>query len=957
MSTLACSLFGPLKIAINEAPASGFRYDKVRALLAYLMVESDRPHRRDTLIGLLWADLPEEAARTNLRQALTSLRSALGDREASPPYLLISRESVQWNAAAESDLDVAEFQGLIEACNHHNHRNPNFCKFCEQQLSRAVDLYRGDFLAQFFLPDSIPFEEWAIVKREAFQQQVLQALSQLISFLERRGEYQKAADYARRQLEISPWREETHRQLMRLLVLNNQRSEALMQYERCKRMLAEELGVTPDEITTTLYEQIRDQEDGSIELSLLAIQAERPHNLPPQLTPFLGREKELAQLQTLFDNPDCRLITLIGLGGIGKTRLAIQAATEQLESFADGVFFVDLSPLQQPLELAPALAKALDIPLTNLQDAQAEIVSYLKNKELLLVLDNFEHLLAGVSLLVDLLQSASQVALLVTSRERLGLNGEWLFEVGGLSLPQSETVGQNENSEALALFVQSVRRRNVDFQLSSQEALFAARTCCLLSGMPLAIELAAAWVPTLSCQEIVGEIEGNLQFLAAARPDLPERHHSLHAVLESTWEHLSPPEQQVLRRLAVFRGGFTRQDAEHVAGASLPIIKGLIEKSLVQRSPSGRYDLHRLVQLYALKQLESSGEAEDIHGLHLRYFCQFAQDTVRFLQTEEAASWLRSLEEQRDNFYAALKWALENGEIETGLELAVALYRFWYWRSYFAEGVHWLEAFLANIETSQPQPAVKTKAAAYFVSGVLNSILKDLPLATMQLRTSLELYDAMEDKAGQADCFNSLGAVAFEMEDYAKAEELFESSLKLHRELGEVGKVSNQLSNLGTIALTLNDIEKARVFFEESLEIDRQVKNQGGIAIGLSNLAWISQAQGDLSTAKSLYLESLHMRNELEDREGIMYSLEGLAGVAATDASEESAALAARLLGAAQAIQDLLNLKRSNLESSTLEAARQSVIRSLGYDTFIRFFEEGKTLDIQSSIALVNENR
>ena len=521
MAHLAISLLGPFQATLEGLPVTTFKYDKVRALLAYLAVESEFAHEREALLGLLWPDLPEDAARNNLRQTLLTLREAIGDRTAQPPFLLASRATLQFNPAADYSLDVKTFLELLNSCTRHLHANPLTCRACAGRRQAAVDLYNGDFLTEFFLPDSDSFEEWALVKREWLHRQMVETLSQLVAYHERRGNYGETLRYAGRQIMLDPWREETHRQLMRLYVLNGERSAALAQYENCCNMLQQELGVEPEAATTTLYEQIRDATESTfMPATQLALPAARRHNLPPVATPFIGREQELAAIARLLNENECRLLTLTGAGGVGKTRLALQVAIEQVDSFVDGVFYIPLVVLATPELLANMLLTSLHLDASSANDAKSALISNLRDKEMLLVLDNFEHLLPGAELLGDLLTAAPQVIMLVTSRERLNIQHEWLFTVEGLPVPtgamDSTTLARLAENDAVQLFVQSAQRLYPEFELSETNGASVARICQLAAGMPLAIELAATWVRLLTCQEIVQETR--------TRHSLPDHH-------------------------------------------------------------------------------------------------------------------------------------------------------------------------------------------------------------------------------------------------------------------------------------------------------------------------------------------------------------------------------------------------------------------------------------------------
>lgn len=891
MARLSLSLLGPLQITLGDRAVTAFRYDKVRALLVYLAVEADRPHRRDALTGLLWPELPQPTARNNLRQALNTLREAIGDKAAEPPFLIVTRESIQLHPAADVWLDVGEFTTLLDLCETHAHRRPESCKACAQRREAAVALYRGGFLEQFFLPDSAAFEEWALLKREWLQRMAAEALARLGRYHEARGEYEPALGYVRRHLELEPWREEAHRELMRLLVLNEERSAALVQYEECRRLLDEELGVEPEAETTRLYEQIRDATDESpLGLERLALPAERPHTLPPQPTPFVGREEELAEIARLLDDPGCRLLTLTGPGGIGKTRLAIQAASEQIDEFADGVYFVALAGLDSADLLITAIGAAIKYAFSPQGDPKRQLLAHLREKEMLLVLDNFEHLLDGVGLLAEILAAAPEVSVVVTSRERLNLHGEWVFELRGLAAPETEETEAVESYSAIQLFAQSARRVDRTFVVGEAERPSVVSICRLLEGLPLGIELAAGWVRLLSCREIAAEIERDMGFLSTALWDLPARHRSLRAVFEHSWKLLSKEEQRVFSKLAVFRGGFLREAGERLATTTLLTLSALLDKSLLRRTATGRYELHELVRQFALEKLADAGELETTRNTHLALFLELAERAESAFNGPEQARWLNRLEAESDNVRAALEWALGGEEIEVGLRLVAALYRFWYWRGHLSEGRRWLEAALEVAARRAVPPSAALRARVMHAAGVLADEQGDRDRAVAHYEASLALRREVGDKGGQAASLNSLGGIAWQRHDYERARALFEESLALRRELGQREWFAAPLSNLGLVALALGEYAQAEALFEESLAIDRELGDTMGIASDLCHLGTVTLDQGHCDRARALYGESLRLRQELGDKEGIAYCLEGFAGVAAAQADSEEEA-------------------------------------------------------------------
>src|SRR5512136_344728 len=369
MAHLRLDVLGAFQLTLTDGSTAKFESDKTRALLVYLAVEADRPHRRDALVGLLWPDEPEQTARHNLRQALFSLRQTIGDPAARPPYLCITRDEIQFNTASDHILDVARFSAHLAACAGHTHSRLDACAICAPRLQQAVDLYRGKFLQEFFLEDSAEFEEWALARRETLHQRALEALTDLAAYYEQHGDLGATRRCALRQLELDPWREQAHRQMMRVLALEGQRGAAVVQYETCRRVLAEELGVEPSSETRELYENIlagsQKLEVGSWKERPREASAAQPprgassFQLPTQLTSFVGRERELADLGRLIADPACRCITLVGPGGIGKTRLALQAASDHRHELVQRVAFVPLVTIESVEAVVPAIAEAL----------------------------------------------------------------------------------------------------------------------------------------------------------------------------------------------------------------------------------------------------------------------------------------------------------------------------------------------------------------------------------------------------------------------------------------------------------------------------------------------------------------------------------------------------------------------------------------------------------------------
>lgn len=854
---------------------------KTSALLAYLVLERT-PQPRHKLIGLLWGNLPEASARANLRHALWYLRSAFNAPE-HPSLILTEQQTVAFNPAVPYSLDIAEFLNrlkreseLTSDATHPDNR--------VTLLREAIDLYRGDLLEGFFVDDAPGFEEWLLVERERLRALAIDALHRLVAYYIGWGEYDTGLDYARRLLEMEPWLEEAHRQMMRLLALSDQRSAALAQYETCRRVLAEELNAEPSPETQSLYESIR----ASAEETRPSRASAPAHNLPPQATPFIGREAELTQLAALLRNPACRLITLVGPGGVGKTRLAVRAAVNA-DIYRDGIFFVPLAGVGSVDLLVSAIADALGLTFQGSANPEATLLDYLRQKEMLLLIDNFEHLLAGAQLLAEILQAAPRVKILATSRERLNLREEWLVQVGGLEYPTSPLTspligeGQGEGLErysAVQLFIHGAQRVRLGFVLAEDDKPFVTRLCQLVDGMPLAIELAANWVRLLSCQEIVARMEQGMDFLMTTLRDLPARHRSMRAVFEQSWQLLSDEERQVFKRLSVFRGGFQHAAAEQVAGANLGLLASLVDKSFLRRNPAGRYEVHELLRQYGEEKLS---EAERIQARddHCRYFAKFLHTRENDLDSPRTEVVLGEIIEEIENVRACWDWATQQQRVN---EIGLAVYsfsRFFAFRSRFQEGEATFGRAIEALSTlTLDQDQLLVLARLYYFQGVFRHRLSRYSQATQALEAGLAISRRIDKPGFLSRSLVELATAQLMHGEFVEAQHLLEEALAGFRKVDDKPNIFNAQQNLSWVFCQMGNYMEASDLLAQAREGFERLGMRYHSAFAHCFLGLVAQGLGELEQAARSFRNGLAIFREFDHSWGVALCLSGLASVA-----------------------------------------------------------------------------
>ena len=608
-------------------------------------------------------------------------------------------------------------------------------------------------------------------------------------------------------------------------------------------------------------------------------------NLPQVLTSFVGRELEIAEIKRLL--PTTRSLTLTGTGGIGKTRLALQAAAEVLDAYRDGIWFVDLAPLTDPALVPSALAQVLGVKEAAGQPLVKTLCEYLRAKELLLVLDNCEHLLGASADLVDtLLRDTAQASVLATSRESMHVAMERTYPVNVLPLPDPKAPAATiARSDAVQLFVDRARQHRPRFDLEGPHARAVAEICIRLDGLPLALELAAARMAVLPVEDIVRLLDQRFRLLThGSRDELP-RQQTLRAMIDWSYELLDATEQQLFARLAVFAGGWTIAAAEAV-GADDAIAKddvvylliALIEKSLVVADEDGdRYRMLETVREYAREKLTESGSGETVRERHCDYFLALAEEAAPKLSGAEQVDWLQRLEVEHDNLRSAMELSAVAAGTAAGLRLCGALQRFWITHGHFSEAREYCVRALGK-ERSRARTPEREKALN--VAGVLAYCQADYPAATALYEESLGIAVELGDRQGIAEALNNLGNVALDQGDLSTARVQHEESLAIRRELGDPRVIARSLHNLGTVAHEQGDYPAAMALYEESLAFVQDAGDRAGIASTLGNLGNVALDQGDYPTARERHEASLAILRELDDRRGIARALHNLAIVA-----------------------------------------------------------------------------
>lgn len=941
------------------------------SLLAYLALRKPKESSNDEVQGLFWPDSDGDKQAQSLRRAISDLRKVL-ERDLPLGSVIVTRKGHVSLNPGRVATDVERFLDLTR-------RNEED----QTRLDEAVGLYAGPLLPALS-------SNWALGHRMEVEERFGQAVERLCEILVQQGKAKEAISIGRAAVVAAPGREDVQVALIKACGAAGMAVEALKQFEELERMLDETWGETPST-------HARD----ALEAAFVESQP-RKNNLPEQLTSFIGRAKEIDEVCELLSKT--RLLTLTGSGGCGKTRLSLQVASRVLDQYRDGVWFVEFAALTDPSLVPNTVAVALGLTEQPGKPIEQTLLDYLKAKQLLLVLDNCEHLLLACAQLAEaVLRQCPSVVVLANSREGLAIGSELVYRVPSLSLPSPkdpQTPDSLAQYESVQLFTERAVQVQRAFAVTDQNASALASVCQRLDGIPLAIELAAARLRSLSVEEINGKLDQRFRLLTGgARTALP-RQQTLRSLIDWSYDLLNEPEQALLCRLAVFAGGWTLESAEQVCAggpleqvAMLDLLTSLCDKNLVvaeQAERSTRYRMLETVRQYARDRLLESGASEEYRDRHQAYFLALAKEAEPNLTGPNQQAWLERLEGEHENVRSALEWgAAAGGSSDAGLQLALAIKGFWTVRSHFSEGRAWMSRLLGTCHGGEADPV---RADALHSIGLFATLLGDYAGALATNEESLAIRRKLNDRKGVSNSVLAMGNVAIQQGDYLAARSYYEESLELNRELGDRLGIAKSLNNLGAVANQHGDHPTAHALLHEGLAIFREVGNHAEVARALVALADLAHNLGDYLSGQAMAAESLAIRTALGDRAGVASSLRRTGSSAyhqgdfsaARTQYQESLAIsraigelstvveclrtlayihaavhqplrAAILCGAAERLREELGVRLLPTDAAVFEHEMKSVKVALGDDeAFDRAWQEGREMTMEQAIELAH---
>ena len=915
---LQVQCFGGFHVYSGEEPITAFNTDKVRALFIYLIAEEGNMFQRSHLAGLLWSDIPEEQALHNLRQAISLLRKAI--KEVDQSIIYADREVVGLQPKANMKVDVNEFTQLMKAAYRYHKNYHGLGTIDIVALQKALEVYQNPFLDRYQLNVSSLFEEWLLITREKFDSSAVVGLAYLAEYYERRDERTNAILMLRKIIQVMPWDEKAHYQMIQLLAQEGQWSAAQKQYGSLVHYLKNDLGVSPDPQTVALFDQVRAQ---SLSSTYSKKGTKTLHNLPLVTSNFVGRQKEIANLSELIANPIIRLVNILGLGGVGKTRLALEIAFLQYGVFQHGVFMVLLRNTNSFDEFLTGIGQILQIQFTDQYTKEQQILGYCRQKQLLLLLDNLDELSTNqqVQLFLEaMVKDCQHVMILVTSRQKVKINEETIFALDGLDFQESrESVEKAvELSEAALLFEQRVQNTQRLFKITHENKETIFKLCRLVEGHPLAIELVAGSISGNVEQRIEETIEHGMSAYVSALANSQQHHQTLAAVFEVSWQRLTLQEKSDLAELSVLKGGFTEDSVNKIFKIDAHRLTRLIDKSLVRIKVATRYDMHEIVRQFAELKCKQMESWESAVQTVTDYYLNFLQEQAVLFESGEQSSCLDCIEQELDNIKVAWDWVIQTEKFSLLLEIVDVLYQYFNIRSRFTQGIDWLVGLKTHIE-AQPENQLLFAMVLNRISSLAyrarqNELAKSsiekccellsqldndremalclVSLGAIELRykknyqkalenatQSMELYQTLQDLSGEAYAAYFKGIILNRMSDYDLAELALQHSITLARETSNERRMVAPLNVMGDIACIKGQYDKAKGFFEEALKIATHLGDRFNQGILLNNLATLFHYSKEYEKEKEVLLESLVICEEIGDQDGIALAYNNLCEV------------------------------------------------------------------------------
>jgi predicted ATPase/DNA-binding SARP family transcriptional activator len=919
-------------IAITSRPA--------QSLFAYLVLKANTSHRREKLAGLLWPDSLEETARDNLRHALWRVRKAL-ESASSARYLQTDDSSIRFDASSEYWLDAEELEKLNETAS-------------TDKLIAVLSAYQGELLPGFY-------DEWVVLEREHLYSIFEHQMARLLALLQEEQHWLEVLEWGERWIKLGQKPEPAYRALMTAHAAKGDMSKVAATYERCVRSL-KEFGIEPSEQTKELYKDLKLGKEPTRNTVVTPKRAEKEvsSNIPVPLTSFVGREKELKEIARLLSTS--HLLTLTGSGGVGKTRLAIHTANDVIRKFKDGVFWVGLVGLSDENLIPQAIAGSLNVREGSDEPLMETLKTYLKPREILLVIDNCEHLIRDCAHYAEqLLAACPKLKILATSIEALGIFNETTWQVPSLPLPESKrsfSPKELKQYSSIELFNARAGNAKSSFALDERNAFSVAQICRRLDGIPLAIELAAARIKVLSVDEIAARLDDRFSLLTAGSRTAVPRHQTLRATIDWSHDLLTESERILFRRLAVFAGGFTLAAAESVCSQGmkrsdiLDLLGRLVDKSLVVVEPVSdmgetRYRLLETIRQYALERLAGAGEARELRDGHLAFFAKLAELAEPKMFGRESPHWYKRLDHELDNIRTAIEWATNSGKADVALEIAGSLVYFWF--AHGLGGSEWHDR--VHQALSRPEGKEPTLARAKALNGLGFMYWADVYPTDRrpELEEALHIGRETGDPWTVATALRNLGLLENIEGNYAKARTFLEQSLEIWREIGPEEKTGSTwtLIFLGDVALNSSNPDWARSLYEETVAILRELGDLNFLAYSLRRLAQLYWQEGHYDRAIAQLRESLILNQDVTDPRGIIACLAGFAAIAI---EQEQYQRAAQLMGAVETQLVSIGIRLLYMDKMEYDRKLAVLQTKLDQHTLKKFWEKGNGMSLEQAI-------